>query len=36
MVESYLVFTLDYKKPRGRPLKVFIFKQNYELIMRDN
>ena len=36
MVESYLVFTHDYKKQRGMPLKVFIFKEKYELIMRDN
>jgi hypothetical protein len=36
MVESYLVFTLDYKKHRGMPLKVFIFQGGYELIERDN
>jgi len=36
MVESYLVFAPNYKKLRGMPLKVFIFKEKYELIMRDN
>jgi len=36
MVECYLVFTLDYKKQRGMPLKVFIFKEKCELIVRDN
>ena len=36
MVESYLVFTPNYKKHRGMPLKVFIYKEKYELIMRDN
>jgi hypothetical protein len=36
MGESYLVFTHDYKKHRGMPPKVFIFKEKYELIMRDN